>query len=188
MEYRKLLEERGVIMKGHFRLSSGRHSDTYINKDAIYCDPELFQITTVLLAGSSYVQNGVPLKAMDTPNCDIITGPAIAGAILAAPIALRTGKQFVYPEKVVTNWVRTNHIGNGAPIITSEMQLRRVYDKVVKGKEVILIEDVITTGKSVIETCNVIGAAGGKVIEIRCIWNRSNFILQSEFVRFCIFV
>lgn len=167
-KYKKMLEEAGVIKKGHFKLTSGRHSDTYINKDGIYCNPELFERTAFLLereVGDGY--NGIAAV-------DVITGPALAGAILAAPIALRTGKIFVYPEKVpeITWPVGVPH-EMAYPIIKTTMQLRRGFPEVVKGKRVLLIEDIITTGKSVRETAECIQKAGGEIVEIRCIWNRS---------------
>ena len=111
---------------------------------------------------------------MGTDGFDIITCTPDTIA-LAAPIALRTGKIFVYPEKV--HYPNIHQVDSGIGEYSEayndvEMQLRRGYDKVVNGKKVLLIEDIITTGKSVMETIECVHRSGGLVVEIRCIWNR----------------
>lgn len=141
------LEEHGVIKRGHFKLSSGRHSNTYINKDSAYCIPELFKEIFVRM-----------LMEVTMYQHDVITGPALAGAVLAAPLSLYTGTIFVYPEKV-----------NG------KMVFRRGYDKILKNKRVLLIEDIITTGASVQKTVNAIETNGGTVVCVVAIWNRSGW-------------
>lgn len=172
-DYKQALIDNGVAKKGHFRLTSGRHSDIYISKDAIYCNPELFSATVGLLEAMSFVQQNYPELPASTLNqeedIDIITGPAIAGAVLAAPIALRTGKIFVYLEKHRKPIVENGHLVEYRDV----PQLLREYSKMVAGKKVLLIEDIITTGESVNDTMKCIHEAGGQVVEVRCIWNRS---------------
>ena len=84
----ELLVKSAVIMEGHFLLTSGRHSNVYINKDRIYSKPHLF---------SAVINEMVEKIRQSQTNFDIITGPAIAGAVLAAPISLLLNKTFVYP-------------------------------------------------------------------------------------------
>jgi len=144
---KKLLEEHGIIKTGHFKLTSGRHSNQYINKDAIYSNPYLFDLIITKMAQEldSYLE-----------IFDIITGPAIAGAILAAPISIQFfNKIFVYPEK-----------------IDDKMVFRRGYDKILKNRKVWIVEDIITTGGSIKKTISAIEKCGGKVVGISAIWDR----------------
>jgi len=139
------LKTAGVLLDGHFKLKSGRHARYYINKDSIYCKPHLMQQVV-----SQMVQ------LIEDDEIDIITGPAIAGAVLAVPIAMYLGRIFVYPEKV-----------------DGEQVYRRGYDQVVRGKKVAIVEDVITTGSSVVSTVRAIKQNGGTVNKCIAIWNRS---------------
>ena len=152
------LEIENVIKRGHFLLTSGRHSDVYINKDAIFCNPDLF----------NDVINIMYMKVHQL-DFDVVTGPAIAGAVLAAPLARNLGKIFVYPEKIIN--------GPACPI-SEGMQFRRGYDKVLKDKKVILIEDIITTGGSVLKTIDAIHECGGTVEKVIAIWNRSKWTTE----------
>lgn len=152
---KELLKLYGIIKEGHFKLSSGRHSSQYINKDAIYCNPKLYRIvyTKIWLSIRKYMK-----------DIDIVTGPAIAGAILAQPIAsLSEDKIFIYPEK-----------------INEEMVFRRGYDKIIKDKTVWITEDIITTGNSVENTIDAVTFNGGEVLGISAIWNRSNGYVPSK--------
>lgn len=146
----KRLEEEGVVLQGHFLLNSGMHSSRYVNKDAMFSNPELFKD----------VSNGLlELLACDINEFDAITGPAIAGAILAAPLALMLHKIFVYPEKTED--------GRG-------MVFRRGYDKVLKGKRLAIIEDIMTTGNSVQRTMTSAESCGATITRVITIWNRFN--------------
>jgi len=146
---KKLLEKQGIIKTGHFQLTSGKHSNLYIDKDAIYSNPVLFDVIIRKMWG----------KIDNYENeFDVVTGPATAGAILAAPIALVLDKIFVYPEK-----------------IDNEMVFRRGYDKILKNKRVWLVEDVITTGGSIEKMIIAVKKCGGEVVGISAIWNRESW-------------
>lgn len=147
----------GIIKKGHFKLTSGRHSQFYVDKDKIYRSP-VFSSTVNMLA--------VICKDLDLPNKFVVTGPAVAGAVLAAAVWHNLSStfwvrdiSFVYPEK-----------------INNKMTFRRGYDGHLKDKKVLIVEDVITTGASVLQTVSAIGSCGGQVLGTVCILNRSNWI------------
>ncbi len=149
----ELLTKSDVILEGHFKLSSGRHSNVYINKDSIYRKHNLFY-EVVLEIIHKIKNSGV--------SYDIVTGPAIAGAILAAPVSLSLRKTFIYPEK-----------------FESKMEFRRGYNKALNGKRVFIIEDIITTGSSVQKTVNAINDNNGIVVGVISIWNRTNWKLDN---------
>lgn len=155
---KELFEKHGIIKMGHFKLTSGKHSPQYINKDAIYCNPVLF---------NKVVMKMVRDLDLYINTFDVITGPAIAGAVLAAPISLQLfDKIFVYPEKVEDNPLAGN------PGEWTKMVFRRGYDKILKGKRIWIVEDIITTGSSVEKTINAVEKCGGNVVGISVIWDR----------------
>lgn len=150
------LEGNGVILRGHFKLTSGNHSDTYIQKDLIHHFPETY----------SLVQNALAHLSGDF-RFDVVTGPAIAGAVIARDVASLRRIPFVYPEK-----------------IDDKMVFRRGHDKFINGKRLLIVEDIITTGKSVQQTADAIYQCGGIVSGVVAIWNRSgwNQILTNSIV------
>ncbi|MCK4308335.1 hypothetical protein KAW50_08930 [candidate division WOR-3 bacterium] len=154
---KELFEKHGVIKTGHFKLTSGKHSAQYINKDAIYSNPMLFDIVVQRMRGKINVYKDM---------IDVVTGPAIAGAILAAPVSLLLNKIFVYPEKADDKPLAGNP-GKG-----TKMVFRRGYDKILKGKRVWIVEDIITTGGSVEKTIRAVEECGGKITGVSVIWNR----------------
>lgn len=162
----KEFKHYNVIKNGHFLLTSGRHSNMYVNKDTIYCIPKLFSS----IINKIYT---IVLNNFHTNDFDIITGPAIAGAILAAPIALKLNKIFVYPEKAIHPEIAENP--NDGVIDTKTMKFNRGYDKVLKGKKVIIVEDIITTGNSIQMTSDAIHICKGTVVGIVAIWNREGW-------------
>ena len=163
---RNLLEKCNVIKTGHFLLTSGLHSGQYINKDAIYSNPILFS----LVVGKIYTSI---LNNYHHNSYEVVTGPAIAGAVLAAPIALKLNKIFVYPEKYMESSL-ANDPNNGV-IDNPIMKFHRGYDKIITGKRVLIVEDIITTGGSVERTMDAIRKCGGVVAGIIAIWNREGW-------------
>jgi len=178
----ELLKKSDVILEGHFKLTSGRHSNVYINKDSIYRKYELFS-TTISEMINKILHSGI--------NFDIITGPAIAGAILAAPLSIKMKKTFVYSEKIyeakkvydmteVLMWPETEKDRRYTyKSVSDRMEFRRGYDKVLDGKRVFIIEDVITTGGSIEKTNKAIRDNGGIVVGVISIWNRSGWRLNN---------
>lgn len=141
------LERNGVILKGHFKLTSGNHSDTYIQKDLIHHFPETYAL----------VRNALEHLSGEF-RYDAVTGPAIAGAVIARDIATSKRVPFVYPEK-----------------IDGKMVFRRGHDRFINGKRLLIVEDIITTGKSVKQTVDAVSQCGGVVIGVVAIWNRSGW-------------
>ena len=147
-------KENGIVKEGHFKLTSGRHSNLYVNKDAIYCNPELLDMTESAIINT--VIHTIPIE-----KYDVVTGPALAGAILAVPVAMDSSKRFIYPEK-----------------IDGKMVFRRGYEHVIPGKKILIVEDIITTGGSVQKTADAITALSGIVVGVISIWNRSGWQLE----------
>ncbi|MCL2063676.1 MAG: orotate phosphoribosyltransferase [Candidatus Cloacimonetes bacterium] len=144
----KILEDSKALLKGHFLLTSGRHSEFYVEKIKIINDPKYVEKLCDLLA-----------EKLSNYDCDVIVGPAYGGIVLAYEVAKKLNKKFVFTQRK-----------------DEKMSIRSGFD-IKKGDKAIIIEDIITTGgsvKEVIETLlnnqievKAIGAivdrSGGKV-------------------------
>lgn len=137
------LYEAEALLDGHFLLSSGRHGGKYCQCAKLFIRPEL---AAAVIAETA--------KALQGVEFDIIAGPAMGGILPAYELSRQTGKPNVFVE-------RENNI----------MTLRRGF-AIEPGAKVLIMEDVITTGKSTQEAAEVIRELGGIVIGAGCIVNR----------------
>lgn len=130
-------------MEGHFLLSSGLHSNRYVQCARILMYPEHAEWCADRLAEK------LPVKGID-----LVVSPAIGGIVIGQEVAHTLDLPHIFIEKE-----------DGVPT------LRRGFE-IPKGARCILVEDVVTTGKSSREVIDVIEKAGGKVIEACAIVDR----------------
>ncbi|MBC3795543.1 orotate phosphoribosyltransferase [Acetobacterium tundrae] len=142
-EVLKILKETDAFLEGHFLLSSGKHSDQYVQCAKVLRFPD--KAAKVL---APVVEQ---LKALDI---DKVVGPAMGGVIVSYEIGRQLGKESIFTERK-----------------DGEMQLRRGFE-IKPGEKVIITEDVVTTGKSTIETKKVLEALGAEVLGVACIADR----------------
>ena len=148
----RLLEDAGAMRKGHFELSSGRHSDTYI------------QCALVLQFPKQAEELGRALAAeFHDLRVDCVASPALGGVILGHEVARALGARAIFVERDVLG----------------QMTLRRGFD-LESGERVLVVEDVWTTGGSTRETIGVIEQAGGEVVAAGALINRSGEPLDLE--------
>ncbi len=146
----EIFKRTGALLDGHFVLASGRHSGQYMNKDAIYSFPD--EVARLCW--------GIALACAPSP-IDVVAGPEKGGIILSQWVAHHliesVGQKVraVYAEKDGDGFV-----------------FRRGYDKLVAGKRVLLVEDVITTGGSIKKVVQAVRALGGNPIGIGALCNR----------------
>jgi orotate phosphoribosyltransferase len=126
------LEASGALLTGHFVLTSGRHSDRYVQCARVLEDPAL----TTRLAREMVRRLG------DRP-VDAVAAPAVGGIIIGFAVAQALGTPFIFTERV-----------------DGKMTLRRGFS-VSAGARVLVVEDVVTTGGSVAEVLALIAEAGG---------------------------
>lgn len=145
-EVMKKFEEAGAIQKGHFKLTSGVHSDTYIQCAQIMQHPEFMHNLCSELG-----------KKFRGDDIDVIVGPAIGGIIMAHVMA-----------RVLGPWVRAifTERENG------KMTLRRSFE-INQGEKVLVVEDVTTTGSSVREVIDIVKSRQGKVVGVGVLIDRS---------------
>ena len=135
----------GVMQQGHFKLTSGRHSDKYMQCAKLFIDPKVSQTMSSELA-----------KKFENDDIDLVIGPAIGGIILAYEVAKQLNKPNIFAERQ-----------NG------EMTFRRGFG-VEKGMNVLVVEDVVTTGGSVKEVVKLATDMGANVVGVGSIVDRSN--------------
>lgn len=139
--------EADAILKGHFILSSGLHSDTYLQCARVLMDPKRADRLCKELATRVKKTLG---------EIDIVVAPAMGGVVVGYEMARQLGVNSIFCERE-----------NG------EFTLRRGFT-LEEGARVLLVEDVVTTGKSSLETVRCIESFGAKVIGEASLVDRSN--------------
>ena len=139
-----LMTELEALHRGHFLLSSGRHSDTYFQCARILQFPDLARDLGALLARFF----------ADTP-CDAVVSPALGGILVGHEVARALGRRFLFTERK-----------------GGEMTLRRGF-ALAAGEKVVIAEDVVTRGTSLREVIDVVTAAGGEVVGLCSIIDRT---------------
>lgn len=137
------LRDAGAILHGHFQLTSGRHSDTYVQCARILEDPAL---TTSLAEAMSH--------RVSHRGIDVVAAPAVGGIIIGFAVAQALGTKFIFSERQ-----------------QGVMTFRRSFS-IEPGQRVLVVEDVVTTGGSVAEVIDLVRAAGGDVVAVTSIIDR----------------
>jgi orotate phosphoribosyltransferase len=132
------LKETRAIRSGHFKLTSGRHSDTYIQCARVLEHPRL----TNSLAAEAVAR--LPRDA----RVDLVASPAVGGILFGFAVATALDVGLIFSERV-----------------DDEMVFRRAFE-VPEGARVLVAEDVVTTGGSVKEVCDLVERSGGTVVGV----------------------
>ncbi len=148
-----LLQKVGAFRTGHFVLTSGRHADSYLNKDALY---PYTHDTSRLCKGMA--------ERFAKKDIDVVVGPAIGAAILSQWVAYHLTD--MRGEDVYGAYADKD--GQGGFI------LKRGYDQIVKGKRILIVEDLTTTGGSIKKVVETVRGAGGNVVGAIVIVNRGD--------------
>lgn len=139
-----LFEQKGALLTGHFRLSSGLHSERYLQCAKILQYPDI----------AGRIGSAMAREFSDAgPEC--VVGPAIGGIVIAQEVARALGVRAIFAERE-----------------SGSMTLRRGF-AVEKGERVLVVEDVITTGGSAQEVVDALGQMGAEVVGVGAIIDRS---------------
>ncbi len=147
MEKEKILElfkSTGALQQGHFRLTSGLHSSEYFQCAKVLQYPQYNEI----LCGDIF-------RHFHDWRIELVVAPAIGGIMVGQEVARQLRSRGVFAE-------RDNN----------QMSLRRGFE-VKKGERVLVCEDVVTTGGSVLEVVDLVKAQGGVIAGVACIVDRS---------------
>ncbi len=140
-------EAAEAILKGHFILSSGLHSDTYLQCARVLMSPARAEKLCKALAEK--------LRASITEKIDLVVAPAMGGVVVGYEMGRQLGVETIFCEREA-----------------GEFTLRRGF-RIEPGQRVLMVEDVVTTGKSSMEAVRCVEAAGGVVIGEASLIDRS---------------
>ena len=142
----KILKETEALLNGHFVLSSGLHSNQYVQCAKLLSNPKKAEIICSSLA------HKVRKRFSDI---DLILSPALGGIVVGYEMGRQLGKETIFAERL-----------NG------RLSLRRGF-VIKKDSNVLIVEDVITTGKSAIECSKLVKRYKGNLVGYACIIDRS---------------
>lgn len=141
----EILKEAGVLLEGHFRLTSGRHSNKYLQCAKIFRNTKYSEELCSALA-EQFADEGV----------EVVIGPAMGAVQMAYEVSRHLKCENFFAEREADG----------------KMALRRGFE-VKPGMKVLLVEDVVTTGGSVKEVLELVKAAGADVVGIGSIVDRT---------------
>ncbi len=134
-----------ALLEGHFVLTSGRHSASYFQCAKVLQHPEYLTAFSIMIADE--FEDQAP---------DVVISPAIGGVVLGTEVGTQLGCRTIFAERKDGNMV-----------------IRRGFH-IEKGEKVLVVEDVITTGGSVREVMDLVEQAGGNILGVGVLVDRSN--------------
>ncbi|MDP3729988.1 MAG: phosphoribosyltransferase family protein [Candidatus Omnitrophota bacterium] len=155
-----LFEKQGALLKGHFKLSSGLHSEKYLQCAIVLQYPDIAEKLAKLL-----------VKNFSKEKIGVVIGPALGGITLAYEVARAVGKRGLFAERhpsTGSGWRPEPAEGRQ----DAKMVLRRGFS-ISKGEKALVVEDVVTTGGSTKEVIDLVKSFGADVIGVGVIIDRS---------------
>jgi orotate phosphoribosyltransferase len=147
-----LFRASGALREGHFTLKSGRHSDAYLEKFQVLQDPAATSELCAFFAGLHTRRDG-------TASVALVAGPTTGGVILAFETARQLGTRAIFAEEVATE---------AGP----RREFRRGFT-ITPGEKVLLVDDILTTGGSLLAMIPAVEALGGEIAECCVLVDRS---------------
>ena len=130
-------KREGALLEGHFLLSSGLHSPSYFQCARLLAQPQL-----------ASKLGGALAETIGPRSADFVIAPALGGVLVAHEVARALGVRALFAER---------------DPVSGSLTLRRGF-AIEPGETAVVVEDVVTTGRSLLETAEVVEAHGGKVI------------------------
>ena len=149
-----LFRSSGALREGHFQLKSGRHSDAYLEKFQVLQDPAATSELCGFWAAGARDAAGVSLV-------DLVAGPTTGGVMLAFETGRQLGTRAIFAEEVAG--------GDGE---SARREFRRGF-AINPGERVLLVDDILTTGGSLLAMIPAVEAMGGEIIACAVIVDRS---------------
>ncbi len=143
----KILKETNALLEGHFILSSGLHSDKYVQCAKLLSFPK--KAESICFSLSEKIKK-------NTNKIDLILSPAIGGIVIGYEIGRRLNVETIFAER-----------------LDGKLVLRRGFE-IPKDSNVLIVEDVITTGKSALECIEIIKMNKSNLVACACIIDRTD--------------
>jgi orotate phosphoribosyltransferase len=150
----ELFRASGALREGHFTLKSGRHSDAYLEKFQVLQDPAATSELCGFWAADARGPDG-------TPMVDLVAGPTTGGVMLAFETGRQLGTRAIFAEEVA-----------GEPGAAPRREFRRGF-AINPGERVLLVDDILTTGGSLLAIIPAVEAMGGEIVECAVLVDRS---------------
>lgn len=148
----QLFKKSNALLKGHFKLSSGRHSDIYYEKFTLLKRPSICTRICEQMA-----------KKFKDDQVQTVVGPTTGGIIIAYDIARYMGVEALYAES-----------GENGRVFKRDFLLD-------KGQKVIIVDDILTTGKSVFEVIELVKSYKADIVGIGVMLDRSNGLVKFDY-------
>ncbi len=149
-----LFRASGALREGHFALKSERHSEAYLEKFQVLQDPAATSELCAFWAADVRGADGAPLV-------DLVAGPTTGGVILAFEVGRQLGTRAIFAEEVAAE-----------PGTAPRREFRRGF-AIRPGERVLLVDDILTTGGSLLAMIPAVEAMGGVIVECAVIVDRS---------------
>lgn len=156
---RKILLDCGVFVEGgHFVYPNGKHGDFYVNKDALYMYPRKFDDVVCMLTETALSQF--------SSTVDVVLAPSVAGIVLGQGVAynLSIGEyrnvQFAYADR--------------HPASPRHRIIRRGYATAIPGKNVLLVDDIVDSGTTLVSMADAVVRLGGNPVGAAVICDRGS--------------
>jgi orotate phosphoribosyltransferase len=148
-----LFRKSGALKEGHFLLKSGKHSERYLEKFLVLQDPAATSELCAFWAARHRAPDGTPLV-------DVVAGPTTGGVVLAFETARQLGVRSIFAEEVME------------PDGTSRRVFRRGFT-IAAGERVLLVDDILTTGGSLLAMLPAVEEFGGEIVTCAVLADRS---------------
>jgi len=145
MDVKKIYMNADALLEGHFKLSSGNHSQFYLQSAKVLEDPKTAKLLASALA-KQIRESGIKV--------DTVCAPALGGLIAGYALAEALDVRYIFAERV-----------------DGKMSIRRGFE-VSKGEKVLICEDIITTAGSALEAADVVKSLGGEMVAFAALANR----------------
>ena len=145
MDIKKIYTDADALLEGHFKLSSGNHSQFYLQSAKVLEDPKTAKLLAEALA-TQIKESGLKI--------DTVCAPALGGLIAGFALATALDVRFIFAERV-----------------DGVMTIRRGFE-VNKDEKVLMCEDIITTGGSAMEAAHAVESLGGQIVGAAALANR----------------
>jgi len=145
MDIKKIYMDADALLEGHFKLSSGNHSEFYLQSAKVLEDPKTAKLLAEELA-KQIKESGIQI--------DTVCSPALGGLIAGFALATALDVRFIFAERV-----------------EGVMNIRRGFE-ISKGEKVLMCEDIITTGGSAMEAAFAVEELGGEIVGVAALANR----------------
>ena len=145
----EILKSCDALLEGHFRYTSGRHGKQYFEKIRIVQEPKFVDELGRMMAAE-----------MDDirENIDLVCAPAYGAVVFGFATALHMGRRFAFLQRDSE----------------AKMSIRSGFNSIVRGSRILLVEDVCTTGGSIVESIDTLNSSGEEVVMIGLIVDRTN--------------